>query len=76
MLRELRRNENKMLYNNASRYNQQTIDFLENTNLHHEIMADVERGYSRRAVARRNGINTRQLRLLLKYLEKDVTPAA
>ena len=65
-----------MLYNNASRYNQQTIDFLENTHLHHEIMTDVKRGYSRRAVARRNGINTRQLRLLLKYLEKDEEPSA
>ena len=60
-----------MLCNNASRLNQQTIDFLEKTELHEVIMADVRRGYSHRAVARRNGINTRQLRLLLKYLEND-----
>jgi hypothetical protein len=59
------------LCNDASRYNQQTIDFLENTAIHREILADVQRGYSSRSVARRNGINTRQLRILLRYLQKD-----
>jgi len=59
------------LCNDASRYNQQTIDFLENTAIHREILADVKRGYSSRSVARRNGINTRQLRILLRYLQKD-----
>ena len=71
LLRELIGNEYEMLCNNASRYNQQTIDFLENIALHVRIMADVRRGYSHRAVVRRNGINARQLKLLLKYLEKD-----
>ena len=59
------------LCNDASRYNQQTIDLLENTASHREILADVQRGYSSRSVARRNGINTRQLRILLRYLQKD-----
>jgi len=59
------------LCNDASRYNKQTIDFLENTAIHREILEDVQRGYSSRSVARRNGINTRQLRILLRYLQKD-----
>ena len=75
MVRELIGNGDNMLCNNASRYNQQTIDFLENTQLHTEIMADVRRGYSHRAVVRRNGINAPQLKLLLKYLKKDRMPS-
>ena len=71
MMRKLSGKDDEMLCNNASRLNQQTIDFLEKTELHEVIMADVRRGYSYRAVARRNGINTRQLSVLLKYLEQN-----
>ena len=56
------------LHNDSSRYNQQTSDFLENEDLHRQILEDVDRGYSRRAVARRNGINPRQLLILMKHL--------
>jgi len=59
------------LCNDKSRYNQPTIAFLENTDLHAMIMKDMEKGYSKRAVAKRNGIDFRRLRILMKYLGKE-----
>ena len=43
------------LHNDASRYNQQVIDLLEDPELQQQILDDLEKGYSRRATAARNG---------------------
>ena len=56
------------LHNDASRYNQQVIDLLEDSELQQRILDDLEKGYSRRATAQRNGINPRKLRILMKHL--------
>jgi len=56
------------LHNDASRYNQQVIDLLEDPELQQQILDDLEKGYSRRATAARNGINPRKLRILMKHL--------
>ena len=56
------------LHNDASRYNQQVIDLLEDPELQQQILRDLDKGYSRRATAQRNGINPRKLRILMKHL--------
>jgi len=56
------------LHNDASRYNQQVIDLLEDPELQQQILDALEKGYSRRATAARNGINPRKLRILMKHL--------
>jgi len=56
------------LHNDCIRYNQQMIDLLEDPELQQQILDDIDKGYSRRATAQRNGINPRKLRILLKHL--------
>jgi len=41
---------------------------LEDPELQQQILDDIDKGYSRRATAQRNGINPRKLRILLKHL--------
>ena len=56
------------LHNDCIRYNQQMIDLFEDPELQQQILEDLDKGYSRRATAERNGINTRKLRILMKHL--------
>ena len=56
------------LHNDCIRYNQQMIDLFEDPELQKQILEDLEKGYSRRATAQRNGINPRKLRILMKHL--------
>jgi len=58
------------LHNNKSRYNRPTILLLENTDLHANILEDMEKGYSKRMVASRNGLDYRRLMILLRFLGK------
>ena len=59
-----------ILHNNKSRYNRPTILLLENTDLHASILTEMEKGYSKRVIASRNGIDYRRLMILLRYLGK------
>ena len=58
------------LHNNKSRYNRPTILLLENAELHSSILSDLEKGYSKREIASRNGIDYRRLMILLRFLGK------